>query len=502
MPWSKTSQAPVNIQKLNGISLTLEQLNWIARVADSIPDKKFNWAIAVSKFKKSFTVAGDSWKKNESETKEYSKLQLDGSLSVPADVMVEKQKNGRYKIVSVSTAALEDREGETFTVKAIDYEIKEAQRTGEYPEFRVFHTQPLGIGRVKSMRRVGIFAVEEGESYDDPFSLEVCEKMLSRNDGKWRTSRGFKVLEASGGCPKCGESILVREKHMHVGFICPVCKNVNLGFKGSLTKTRFLKTKTFDITVTDIPAVPWTGVAAYSPLQDGSEDIMKKEILRKRLVKAGISEDVVDARLKDISEDTLKSFDDIPMAEILKEFGDDDDPEEDDQDETEDDASDDVTTKENGKDKEQVFVLDPAVLKEFARISNEQARIVLKEFLEGATLETEPDENVTKEIETLDELKEMIQELTDAVAALTEKDETRLKELVADAPRGSALRINRFKEAPKKVVKTPAADTAEDEDDGTEDPKKVVKKESGVIVGSDGKVAKSMTEFVAGVTTS
>jgi predicted RNA-binding Zn-ribbon protein involved in translation (DUF1610 family)/arsenate reductase-like glutaredoxin family protein len=468
-------------------------MNWIARVADAIPDKKLNWAIAISKFKKSFTVDGDSWKKNASEEKEYSELQLDGALSVPTDVTVEKQANGRYKIVSVSTAALEDREGETFTVKAIDYEIKEAKRTGEYPEFRVFHTEPLGIGRVKSMKRVGIFAVEEGESYDDPFSLEVCEKMLSRNDGKWRTSRGFKVLEASGGCPECGESILVREKHMHVGYICPVCKHVNLGFKGSLTKTRFLKTKTFDITVTDTPAVPWTGVAAYSPSQNGSEEIMKKELLRKRLLKAGISEDVIDERLKSISEDVLKSFDDIPMAEILKEFADEDDPEED-QDDVEED--DDTVSKENSK--EQVFVLDPAVLKEFARISNEQARTVLKEFLDGATLETEPDENVTKEIETLDELKEMVQDLTDAVNALTEKDETRLKELVADAPRGSSLRINRFKEAPKKVVKKPAVtDDVEEDEDDTEDPK-AVKKEFGVIVGSDGKAAKNMTEFVSG----
>jgi hypothetical protein len=417
-----------------------------------------------------------------------------------SDVLCEKQDNGRYKIVSVSTAALKDREGETFTVKAIDYEIKQAKETGEYPEFRVFHKQPLGIGRVKSMKRVGIFAVEEGESYDDPFSLDVCEKMLSRNDGKWKTSRGFKVLEASGGCPHCGESLLIREKHMVAGFMCPVCGKTNLGFKGSLNDTRFLKTKTFDITVTDVPAVPWTGVAAFRSTQNDQEVVMTKKELKKRLVKAGLSEEAIDARLATISEDTLKSFDDIPVADILKEF-DDEDTEENDVDEEDVDTEEDGETseKELGSSKEeQVFTLDPAVLKEFSNIANRE----LMELLEGATLEAE-DTNVNKESEVLaalDTLSEQLKELTDRIDALTEKDETRLKEIISDAPRGSALRITRFKQAaPKKSSKMPVEDTEEDDEEEvpTSKSKKIYEKEVGIL-GSDGTVSKSMTEFLVG----
>ena len=474
MPWSKVSDAPANIRSLNGAPLTLEQVNWIANVADGIKDKKYNWAIAISQFKKSFKVDGGSWVKRETEEKEFS------------DVTVEKQNNGKYKIVSVSTAALEDREGETFTVKAIDYEINQAKETGEYPEFRVFHKQPLGIGRVKSMKRVGIFAVEEGESYDDPFSLEVCEKMLSKNDGRWKTSRGFKVLEASGGCPHCGESLLIRTKHMYAGFKCPQCGKTNLGFKGSLDDVRFLKTKTFDITVTDVPAVPWTGVAAFLPTNQ--EDVMKKKDLRSKLLAAGLSEEAVDARLETISEETLKSFDDIPDAEVLKHL---------DEDVTEDEPE---VEKE---EKEQVFTLDPEVLKAFSEISKEQ----LTELLEGATLEAEGDDDseVTKEsvVTLIEELAETVKELSDKVDALLEKDEDRLKEILADAPRGSQLRISRFKSKPplkKKVEELPDEEDDMEQDDEEEIPTKDKKQKeyTGQIVGADGVVAKSMTEFIRG----
>jgi ribosomal protein S27AE len=500
MPWSKPSDAPANIQKLNGVSLTLEQMNWIANVADGVKGK-YAWAIAISKFKKSFIVDGDSWKKRDKEEKEFS------------DLLIEKQQNGRYKIVSVSTAAIEDREGETFTVNAIDYEIKRAKETGEYPEFRVFHTKPLGIGRVKSMRRVGIFAVDEGESYDDPFSLAVCEKMLRQNDGRWKTSRGFFVLEASGGCPKCGESLLIREKHMVAGFRCPKCGNTNLGFKGSLNDTRFLKTKTFDITVTDVPAVPWTGVSAF--LSNNQEVVMasmtKKE-LKKRLIKAGLSEEDIEARLSTISEETLKSFDGIPDAEILKEFTDD---ESDESDEIDDDPEEDNDTPPVHKEKkpvakeptdEQVFTLDPAVLKEFARIANKEATEVLSELLEGATLETETDpDEVTKEVEAITELKEEIMALKDVVEKLLKGDETRLKELYSEAPRGSQLRISGFKSTKECAPKKKPVDTeeeldGEEEEDTLPTKKKVTKETNGTIVGADGTVSNSMTDFIRPVT--
>ena len=90
-------------------------------------------------------------------------------------IYVEKQGDV-YWITAVSTAALKDHEGETFDAECIDYDLKQAKRLGDYPEFRVFHKPSLGIGRVEKMQRVGIFAVDQGTSYMDPFSLAVCEK--------------------------------------------------------------------------------------------------------------------------------------------------------------------------------------------------------------------------------------------------------------------------------------------------------------------------------------
>ena len=58
MPYSKISEAPANIRKLDGATLTLAQVNWIARVADGIPKGQVDnpWAVAISKFKKSFVI--------------------------------------------------------------------------------------------------------------------------------------------------------------------------------------------------------------------------------------------------------------------------------------------------------------------------------------------------------------------------------------------------------------------------------------------------------------
>lgn len=66
----------------------------------------------------------------------FEELQNSGDESI---VQV-KENDGLYDLVSVSTAAVEDREGETFTVKAIDYDIERALQTGVYPEYRVFHS--------------------------------------------------------------------------------------------------------------------------------------------------------------------------------------------------------------------------------------------------------------------------------------------------------------------------------------------------------------------------
>jgi len=390
---------------------------------------------------------------------------------------IEKKDDGRYRIVTISTAAVEDKEGETFGIEAIDYDIAQAERLGDYPEYRVFHEPSFGIGKVEKMRRVGIFAVDEGTSYDDPFSIDVCEKMLRDNkDGIWKVSRGFRVYEASGLCPNCGEGLLFSLKHMVAGFRCPSCKEVYLGYKRTLKDVRFRKARTFDVTVTDVPAVPWTSAAAFK-LED-KEILMTKKQLKEKLLAAGIAEDAIDERLKDLDEKRLKEFDDIPDAVLLKEF----------------DADGDEDKKKKADSDETVFVLDPDVLKEFSDIVAEQ----LKEALEGLTIEVPDMEMELKELPAVDALTDEIAELKELVAKLVEKDETRLKELLKGAPRAARLRIKRYKEEDDEDEEE---DEEEDNGRGSSCPPKKKKQLSlsgDIITLGDGSTVGSMTEAVLG----
>jgi len=435
MPWSKVSDAPANIRKLNGTALTLSQVNSIARVADSIPKEggKKPWAIAIAQFKKSHIVSGGKWTKKGSsgEEKEFFIQALKDELLLSlndgdAATIVEKNDSGRYNITTVSTAAVKDREDETFTVEAMDYDIAAAKKDGNYPEYRVFHSKHLGIGRVYKMMRVGIFAIDQGESYDDPFSLSVCEKMLANNNGKWRVSRGFKVLELNGGCPKCNSLLSISTKHMLSGYRCPSCDSVHLRFKGVLEGIRFTKARTFDVTVTDVPAVPYTGAYAWRKDDDNSVDggtSMTKKELKKRLLEAGIPEDAITERLKEVTDEQLAQLDDIPMAEILKEF-EDEDPE--------------------GDPEGEVVVEFTDMITAF----KEAVRSEIEEALNGFQVEVEGfDVEAFKQASPdFTELKEILGDLQDKVDQLTLKDESRLKDMLRNTSRNGKVRILRMKE--------------------------------------------------------
>lgn len=465
MSYDNISNVPNNIRELDGIKLSLEQANYIANIADGIPDDKVksSWAIAISQFKKNYIVKDGKWIKNtDVESKE-------------SCVYIEKQTDGRYRITAISTVALPDLEGEIFTTEAMDYDIAAAYKENAFPEFRMFHRKGLAIGKIDSMRRVGMFAVDSGYSYTDPFSIQVCEKMLVNNvDGKWKISRGFKVLEASGSCPQCGEDLLIDVKHMVVGFRCPSCGNVTMSYKGILKDVQFRKTRTFESTVTDVPAVPWTGVQAFPVgLNTLSEDvIMNKEVIKQKLLDAGIDEKLVDERLKSVDPDVLKSFnlDAIPDAVALKEFLDGEplsDPAED-----------------------GIMELDD-VVKSIETVVAEVVRKEVRAVLDGLEIDVDSMDGVeveVKELPGLEQLKQQVDKLTDAVNSLLDKDEKRLKELYAHAPRNSKLRIRKmaFKE------------DMEDEEEDDDEEENTEEKELGVIVGADGKAYKSMTELVAG----
>jgi len=478
MSYAKLSDVPVSLKEIDNVSLTLEQINHIAEVADTLKasgEDAFAVPLAVKNFQSSHAIQDEKWVAKEDGA--------DDSL-----VVVRKQDDGRYWITAVSTAALKDREDETFEVQAIDYDIAEANKFKDYPEFRLFHKSFLGIGRVEKMMRVGIFAVDQGASYTDPFSLAACETMLEHNDGTYRCSRGFLAKEVSGYCPNCDEGLIIHHKHMVAGFRCPTCEAMHLQYKGTLTDVHFRKARTFDVTITDVPCVPWTSATA-SKLTLEDLQMTKKE-LKEKLLKAGVSEELIDARLKDVSVERLKELDDIPDAVLLKEF--------------EPEKKTDDTEEEPGGD--QVFVLDPEVLKDFTNI----VKAEVKAALDGFEVEI-PDMDIEiKELPALVELKEQVEALTEAVNKLLEKDEKRLKELLSDAPRAGKLRIMRHKGKDTTDEEEDADEEDEEDEEGAKKKKKgklppwlakeMEEKEAvgDVIMGADGRKAKTMTAFLTG----
>ena len=414
-------------------------------------------------------------------------------------VYTNKEDSGKWKITTVSTAAVPDLEKETFTTNAMDYESKMADVTGEYPEYRMFHKEALAIGKVTKMYRVGIFAVDEGYAYDDPFSQAVCKEILATNSGEWRCSRGFYVIEAKGGCPNCGEQLMLNKEHMLFGFRCPTCKSVHLKYKGTLKEVRFLKTKTFDVTITDIPCQPWSGAGAVKSSLEVKE--MTKDELKAKLLKAGLDEKIINGKLDHVSDTELKEYDDIPEARLLKEFAEEVPVEEVPvEEESVDDAA----------DGEQTFVLDDAVLKSFADIVDQK----LSERLDGLEVNVPDDMTVDfKEVPEFIQLAKDVAELKEMLKKLLVEDDERLKELNSDTPRNGKLRIIRMKSKDKKPVDpedlNEDPNATMDEEDMTEEQlaahnKKmsgfpIKKKEADiVIIGGDGKTAGSMTEFLRG----
>lgn len=190
---------------------------------------------------------------------EYEKLGVDPE-SIPPSVQKELDMTNRW--ITVSTVARKDLQKETFGTEAMDYDAACAKEFGEYPDMRVFHVRGLKIGKADTMYRVGKWAVDEGYFLDDEFSQTMKEE-IQKNTGKWKVSRGFGVVEATGLCHSCGAGLRVTPYHDIIGFVCPVCKEYHAGHR-DLKELKFTKTRTFDITVTDIPAVPWTSVSAYS----------------------------------------------------------------------------------------------------------------------------------------------------------------------------------------------------------------------------------------------
>jgi hypothetical protein len=180
-------------------------------------------------------------------------------------------KEGQLQIITdggsdrwllVSTEEMWDNQGELYTKEAMDYDIARVQRTKEYPELRLFHVRGFKLGQCDLMQRYKEWAVDQGYWYDTPWARWMKDQIES-NDGTWRVSRGFYSVEATGQCRKCGADLLVRPIHFMVGVKCPTCKELHAK-PGMLKRLQHKKTVTFDLSITDVPAVVTTAATAYS----------------------------------------------------------------------------------------------------------------------------------------------------------------------------------------------------------------------------------------------
>lgn len=167
--------------------------------------------------------------------------------------------------IAVSTIEKVDREGEIFTKEAMDWDIARAKKTGNYPELRLFHVKGFKLGQCDDMARVGIYAMDQGYWLDTPFAQAVKDVItMDESREKNGVSRGFYSVKATGRCPECGGDLMVGLANYIFGVKCIKCTKHHEPSRLKTMGLRHLRAVTFDISITDVPAVPGTAVAAYT----------------------------------------------------------------------------------------------------------------------------------------------------------------------------------------------------------------------------------------------
>lgn len=163
--------------------------------------------------------------------------------------------------IAVSSSATVDLQEEIFTKDAMDYDVAHAERTGKYPELRLWHVRGFKLGQCDHMQRIGKWAVDQGYWFDTPFA-QAMKDLVAANDGKWKVSKGFHPVKAAGLCLFCDADLTVGLLNFKFGVRCPQCEEI--AKVSELVRLKHLKAVTFDITITDVPVVTNTAVSAYS----------------------------------------------------------------------------------------------------------------------------------------------------------------------------------------------------------------------------------------------
>jgi len=120
----------------------------------------------------------DSFKSEEEEPK--------------SDFFTIKQKDGRFRWMSISSTAFLDREREIVAREGVDKSIQRAKSLG-YGPLRFWHTPGTDLGECDFQMRDGVCLIESGLWYDTPEAL-AARNTVSRSKS-WGISIGFYGLQ-------------------------------------------------------------------------------------------------------------------------------------------------------------------------------------------------------------------------------------------------------------------------------------------------------------------
>jgi len=184
-----------------------------------------------------------------------------GTLGDVFDLKIKEALQHRW--VLTSTYEMVDLQGETFTTDAIDFSIWYANKFNEFPELRMYHVRAFKLGMTDKMQRLGRWEVDQGYWNKTAFAHAV-KRLVREQAGKWKVSKGFFSVEATGDCPMCDNGLIVRPINYILGITCKQCQAVLPKPITMIQHVRHTKAITYDNTVTDVPAVPVTAIAAYT----------------------------------------------------------------------------------------------------------------------------------------------------------------------------------------------------------------------------------------------
>ena len=187
MPYTKIEDAPANIRELDGVKLTLPQINEIAEIADALnPDEVENvWAVAITTWKKGHEIKDGEWVKKSEHQHPHGEHECKCSecgavISVEAGVKCSAQKCPECGAAMVAVEPGERRGmASKLSLDASKFSLEQA----------AYLSDALNMGDVQPVKRDGkiyFYAKPELEQAHDVLGVEIFEA------GEWTDGNGKK----------------------------------------------------------------------------------------------------------------------------------------------------------------------------------------------------------------------------------------------------------------------------------------------------------------------